>query len=444
MAQVTECFKQENNLLERIGWLIKLRWIAVVGVAIAVYFVSKILAISLPVFSIYSIVVILLICNALFAFFLARITNVSSKGNMPANRLANIQISLDLSCLAILIHFSGGVENPFIFYFIFHMIIASILLTARASFLQATYAIGLFIFIVYSEYFGFLPHYFLFGDPLYTLHDKTIYVFGVSFAFLSTLYIAVYMATSISSRLRRREVSLKEVNQLLVEKDRIKSEYVIRVTHDIKGHLAAIHSCIEPVTAGIIGALNEKQANLLHRADARVGKLLFFLKALLEITHIKLNEKVKMEHFSFKDMLTDIIEDVSSKAKDKNISLNCIMKPGVNVIMGHRGQLQEAIGNILANSIKYTPCNGSVDVTVGDKGNSIQVKIKDTGIGIPKSDLPRVFDEFYRASNAKAVEKDGTGLGLAIVRQIIKRHKGKVWVESELGEGSEFNIILPK
>lgn len=79
-----------------------------------------------------------------------------------------------------------------------------------------------------------------------------------------------------------------------------------------------------------------------------------------------------------------------------------------------------------------------------DKGNSILIQIEDTGIGIPKDELSKVFDEFYRASNAKEVERDGTGLGLSIAKQIVERHQGKIWVESEEGKGSSFSIELPK
>jgi signal transduction histidine kinase len=100
--------------------------------------------------------------------------------------------------------------------------------------------------------------------------------------------------------------------------------------------------------------------------------------------------------------------------------------------------------NILANAVKYTPCNGKIDIRVNDKGNTILIQIKDTGIGIPNDELPKIFEEFFRASNAKEIEKDGTGLGLSIAKQVIERHNGKIWVESEKGKGSTFSIELPK
>lgn len=435
----------EEDLIERIYWVIRLRWIAVAGVILSILFASLIIKLSLPVFPLYTIALILGIYNLVFLFLLIHIRKRESVNLFRiSNRIANLQISFDLTSLAALIHFSGGIENPFIFYFIFHMIIASILLSRRASFLQATFAVSLFCLIVILEYLGTLHHYCLVGFVTYNQHDHLIYIGGVSFVFISTLYIAVYMATSISGKLKQREKILEETNELLKEKDRIKSEYVLRVSHDIKEHLSAIQGCLEPVAGGITGELNPKQFDLIQRAVQRTTKLMFFVKALLEITRIKLSKEIKMDYFSFKDVHSEAIAYIALKAKDKNISVNSIIEPSIDRIRGAKEYIQETLTNLLANSVKYTPPNGRIDIKVSDKGNSILIEITDTGIGIPKDELPRIFEEFYRASNAKEVERDGTGLGLSIAKQIVERHQGKIWVESEEGKGSTFSIELPK
>lgn len=439
---VMPSFNPQEEFIERLYWLIKLRWIAVAGVNLTILFVSRTLKFALPVASLYTIAASLAVYNLIFYIFLSLLKFRSSP--LIANRIANAQISLDLLSLGILIHFSGGIENPFIFYFIFHMIIASILLSRRASYLQATFAALLFCFIVVLEFSGAIPHYPLNGFIVYNQYNNFMYIAGVSFVFISTLYIAVYMATSISAKLRQREKNLKEINEQLKEKDRIKSEYVLRVSHDIKEHLSAIQGCLEPVIGGLTGELNTKQADLIKRATKRTSKLMFFVRALLEITRIKLSKEIKMEPFSFKDALLESIEHISSKAKNKSIAINYVIDPNIDKIRGTREYIQETIVNLLANSVKYTPVNGRVDIEVSDKGNSILIKISDSGIGIPKDELPRIFQEFYRASNAKQVERDGTGLGLSIAKQIIERHNGRIWAESEEGKGSTFSIELPK
>lgn len=448
----------KDNLIERIYWLIRLRWIAVVAVVLVVFFTKRNLNIPLTVPPLYSIALLLGIYNLLFLICLNRINN-KTLANLPTyeiprlessgypliiNRIANVQISLDLLTLSALIHFSGGIENPFIFYFIFHMIIASILLSRRASFLQATFAAFLFCSMVGSEYFGILGHYCLGGFIILSPHDNPLYIGGVSFVFISTLYMAVYMATSTSSRLRERERSLKEANELLMEKDRLKSEYVLRVTHDVKEHLGAIRSCLEPVIAGITGTLNPKQVDLIQRASQRTGKLLFFVKMLLELTRIKLSREITMDYFPIEDTIKNAISRVEARSERKSISLNYTIEPGVGKIRGAQIYIEETIVNLLANSVKYTPRDGKINVSVKDKGNSILVEVSDTGIGIPGEELPKVFNEFYRAANARKVERDGTGLGLSMAKQVVERHRGEIWIESEEGKGTRISFTLPK
>jgi signal transduction histidine kinase len=433
-----------EGFIERIYWLIKLRWIAIFGLILTIAFARQTLHLSLHFPPLYYVSALLCLYNLAFFLWLNRIRE---KGEINlakmANWIANAQISLDLVCLITLIHFSGGIENPFIFYFIFHIIIASILLSRLASFLQASFSVLLFLLMVIFEYFGILPHYNLKELISNEQYLNPIYSFGSSFVFISTIYIAVYMATSISSKLREREKNLRQLNQLLEEKDRVKSEYVLRVTHDINQHLAAIQGCVELVETGFVGPLNEKQTDLLKRAKDRTGKLMAFVKALLKITHIKLIKKIEMEEFSIRKTIENAINFVDTKAKNKGISINCNIETVLDKLCGEQIYIEETITNILANAVKYTHNNGKVDISVKNDDNHILIQIADTGIGISEEDIPKVFDEFYRAKNAKALENDGTGLGLSIAKQVIERHNGRIWVESKIGVGSTFNIELP-
>ena len=435
----------QEGLIERIYWLIKLRWIAVIGVIFTVLFVEKIVDIPLWSLPLYVVAAVLGAYNLTFFLYLNQIKR-SNPPNLPAiaNRVANIQISLDLLILTTLIHFSGGIENPFIYYFIFHMIIASILLSRRASYLQATFAAVLFILMAGSEYFNFLGHYYLNGFVAYSLHTNKIYILGMSFVFISTLYLAVYMATSISVKLRQKEKTLREANLLLEEKDHIKSNYVLRVSHDVKEHLSAVQGCLDPVLQGLTGPLNLKQKDLIQRSSDRMGKLMFFVKALLEITRIKLSKEIEMDYFSLRKTVENAVNIVEAKARNKDISLNCNIDPTVDIIRGAQVYIEETIANLLANSVKYTPKGGKIELGIADRGECILIYISDTGIGIPRDEITHVFDEFYRARNAREWERDGSGLGLSIAKEVVERHKGKIWVESEEGKGSTFNILLPK
>ena len=112
--------------------------------------------------------------------------------------------------------------------------------------------------------------------------------------------------------------------------------------------------------------------------------------------------------------------------------------------MGHEFSIDEMITNLLFNAVKYTPENKTVHLEARGYDDHVQIDIADTGIGIPEDELANVFDEFFRASNARKSERDGTGLGLSIVKQIVERHAGKISVESRQGEGTKFTVTMPR
>lgn len=435
----------EERFIERIFWLIRIRWIAVFGIILTVFFTCRILRFSLPDYLLYAIAVIIGIYNLVFFFITAKIHKKRPDNSFQIiNTIANFQVAFDYTCLAILIHFSGGIENPFIFYFIFHMIISSILLARNAAFLQAAYAVALVYILITLEYFGILPHYCLREFILSDQHKNLVYIMGVFSVFMSTLFISMYMASSIVKRLRQYENRLAQANELLQENDRIKSEYVLRVTHDIKEHLAAIQGCLEPVITGITGELNAKQESLLSRALQRTEKLLFFVRALLEITRIKLSKHIEIKEFSLPGAIEAAVSLVEAKANEKHVLLNYDFDANVGLIKGAQIYIEETINNLLMNAIKYTPKYGKVNIFVRDKADKVLIEIIDTGIGIPPEEIPSLFEEFFRASNARELEQTGTGLGLAMAKQVILRHNGRIWVESKLNQGTKVSIELPK
>jgi two-component system sensor histidine kinase VicK len=151
-----------------------------------------------------------------------------------------------------------------------------------------------------------------------------------------------------------------------------------------------------------------------------------------------------MDFFSLKDTVSSTIESVKTKTEDKNITLSSGIEPTVDKVFGNQFSIEETITNLLLNSIKYTPTNGTVRVQAKDNGETALVEISDTGIGIPENEIDKVFDEFFRASNARKVERDGTGLGLSIAKQTIQRHGGNIWAESQEGKGTKIRFTLPK
>lgn len=436
-----------EELLCRMPWLIKLRWIGICGVFCTVTAIRFIFLVSIPLLPLYAGAIALILSN-LFYIFYARLVKQEKDLTIQRKKtlfFTNFQISIDLSILVFLIHFSGGLENPFIFYFIFHMIIASILLSSRAAYFQSTFVVGFLGTVVMLEYCNFLPHYHLDGFIPYEPYENIIYLVGTFLIFTSTLFLSVYMATSIVNQLRTRERELSIANEQLNEQDRRKSQYVWTVAHDIQSHLSTIQSCLKVTLNGLTGEISDKSREMVGRADERTLYLLHYTRDLLNLSRIKSTRELPKEELQLIEVVEKVIEGIKMRVTEKGLSL--IMEGATDLpsVYANRDEMEQLFLNLVVNAIKYTPCGGkvTVDCRPADEDGFIQASISDTGIGIPKDDLPHIFEEFYRAKNVQSVAGEGTGLGLSIVQQIIKDHNGKMWVESKEGEGTKLTFLLP-
>jgi signal transduction histidine kinase len=425
------------------SWILNLRWIAVIALFATPRVVRALFGLEVNTRVIYLVAALIAFYNLLLSLaFGTSGSAVVKPAWLKPRVLDNAQIMLDLFCLTALIHFSGGVENPFIFYFIFHVIISGIILRGLDAFFQTTAAALMFLALALGEYSGMLHHHAVTGYPAAGLYANGVYVAGVSVVFISTLYISFYMAASISKGLKEREEKLIVANKMLEENDIIKNEYVLRVSHDIKGHIAAIQSSIQPVMGGYAGELNEKQKNLLERADNRTEKLMQFVKALLNLTILKLKKSEQFEAFDLVKTTGAAVSFVTPAAKQKNISIVFSPEKKQFNVTGVASEIQATIIELLTNAVRYSPAGGRVTADVKASGDYAVIEVRDSGMGIPGDEMPRIFDEFYRAQNAKEADSSSSGLGLAMAKHVIEKHKGKIEVESELGEGTIFRIFM--
>lgn len=439
--------RKDIRLVKRTQWLIRHRWMAICAVIIATYITKNVIDVDVQENAIYGVVGFLVIEN-LFALFWLKYLLRCCPENIYRNVKYNInfQISTDLIALTAILHFSGGIENPFFLVYIFHMVIASILLSEFETYLQTTLALALFGLLIYFEYSGTLAH-FCIGKHQSLDHDLSkdaIYISRVYFIFTFTCYILVYLSSSMGKRMRNQEDGLTKALNKLKRQDEIKNEYVLRVTHDIKGHLAAIQTNLAVVTKEILGPIDKKQEEFINRAYNRTLKLTNFVKNLLALTQMRLSDKFEKEVFSLKNLIENIVESVKVNADNKNIRIVSNIDPSIDKIHGNELSIEEVISNIILNAIKYTPENGEIYIIASDKKDHVLIEVEDNGLGIPENELSQVFDEFFRGSNVKQIAEDSTGIGLSLVKQIIDRHNGEIWVESELGKGSKFIISLPK
>lgn len=318
------------------------------------------------------------------------------------------------------------------------------MLTTKESFLQTSFGLILLGSMTYLEYSHILQHYPLQGFVITNMYNNLTYLACTGFIFISTSYFVIYITRTIIKQSEKHEAAYLQANAKLKQRDKVKNEYVMRITHDIKGHITAIQSCISVLNEKLAGPLNPQQEDFVSRAHKRIQILNKFISDLLSITNRRLLQKSEKKYFSIKGSLEEIIKMVENSAQEKNISIIKNIDTSVDNIYGEPSSIEEVLSNLIQNAIKYSSAGKIVVINVKDKQENVLIEVIDNGIGIPEYEIPDIFNEFYRASNVRTAIKDGTGLGLAIAKHIVEDHGGKIWVESIENFGTTFYLLLKK
>ena len=254
-------------------------------------------------------------------------------------------------------------------------------------------------------------------------------------------YLAMASAMTADGRTVGRVCVLRDVTQLK-EIDTLKSDFVSTVSHDLRSPLTLMRGYATMLE--MAGTLNEQQKSYAKMIVQGVDNMAKLVNNLLDLGRIDFGVGLQVENIPVLDILERVTGSLQMHAKQKKISLGVeIPKDMPHAIEADQSLLHQAIYNLVENALKYTPDGGEVMIQLQTSPSALTFAIQDSGIGIPKSDLPRLFEKFYRGTNREALAQRGTGLGLAIVKSIAERHGGKVWVESELGKGSTFHLQVP-
>ena len=439
-----ETILKSTSLARRAYWLVKLRWLAVALLVSLTLLASEALKIDLQKQTLYSIAFGTFLYNITLYVLLGRVVRSKEKDVDGAiGRIITLQVSADLFILTAILYYSGSVENPFMLYFVFHMIIASMLLSPIMSYCQATLAVVLFGGLLGLEYLGLLRHHSLGIYGFSDLYQNEKFVLAVFSVFSSTMYIVVYMTTSIVRQLRKQQISYEHANSQLKQKDRYRNEYILHITHDLKSHLAAIKSCHDLLISGMVGLLPENHMDLVQRADHRASKCLSFMSTLLKLTKIRMTGQISRDHLPLKNVIFNALAAVDSKAQEKRIDIGYVFDLKTDQVYGNSLMLEDTVTNLLLNAVKYTSEGGRVRLTATERQEDTLLQITDTGIGIPEDEIDKVFSEFYRARNARQIERDGSGLGLSMAREVIERHGGAIWCDSD-SSGTVISFTIPK
>jgi signal transduction histidine kinase len=615
---------------------IRLRWIAAAGVLTATWILDNVLDVPAPTWPLYAIGLCLLAYNAICRWYLGRRfaypgrasgydydsllrfywRGLEREGITEAasfDRFVKVQLGLDWLAMILLVYLSGGVVSPLLFYFVFHLIIASILLSRRACYYFATLAALAVGMLALLQFLDILPHTSL-GFLTEPIHQNGLFVSAILLFFTSSLYLSVYLATTLTRNLRQRDeellrlqqrlsdayqlirtlydvtktvsstLNLEEVLNLVAQSaaeamqvkacaimlvadsgptvdtlatyglsdqylksrsidieenryirdtlssrrativsdtsrddrlpypeearaegiasilcapllirgvaegvicvysretgqfiesdaefllalasagatavenarayeavrtaDRAKSDFVRMVTHEFRSPLSAVQSMLRLMDMGIVGPLTEKQRELVERSQRRISLLLAMVNDLLELAAGKMAMlQGQKEEVNLGEIIVKVTELMHTRAEEKNLGFRVELPDEPLLLIGFKDGLERVVMNLVSNALNYTPSGGSVTVKAWSQEQQILFEVADTGIGIPAEALPRIFTEFYRAKNAKAMEVEGTGLGLVLVKDVVEQHGGQISVESVVDEGSTFRVSLPK
>jgi PAS domain S-box-containing protein len=231
----------------------------------------------------------------------------------------------------------------------------------------------------------------------------------------------------------------------LKELDKMKSEFIAMVTHELRAPIAAVEQQLTVILNKMAGEITEKQEQLLNRAKERTKGLLNLIKDLLDLSKIEAGKMVQYkERLSLQEVIQRVVDLMRVEAENKKLDLQFSSSPQVSLIHADRNSMEGIFMNLISNAIKYTPEGGKIWVTLGEEGGFVKATVSDTGIGLKKEDIPRIFDKFYRVKTTETRQIVGTGLGLSIVKSIVDAHLGSISVESEEGGGATFTVLFPK
>jgi PAS domain S-box-containing protein len=255
----------------------------------------------------------------------------------------------------------------------------------------------------------------------------------------------VYLATASSVIVENQPVGriciLRDVTRFK-ELDTLKSEFVATVSHDLRYPLTTMRGYATMLE--MVGELNEQQAGYVRKILAKVDEMTHLVTSLLDLGRIDAGVDLQPEMVPVQDVVERVIGGLQLQASQKQVVISSDISPhAIPLVEADYALLQQALHNLVENAVIYTEARGKVTVKVEPDKDQMVFSVCDTGIGIAPVDLPRIFEKFYRGGQKEAKKYQGTGLGLAIVKSIAERHKGHVWVESQLGKGSTFHMAIP-
>jgi signal transduction histidine kinase len=410
------------ELEERIRWFIRLRWLAVAGIVAAA---GTVVALGMAVSwrALLGLAGLLAGLNAVYVAL--------SRRSVPPLPFTWGQIVADLTVLTLALHVAGGVENPFAFFYVFHVIIAAILLPRGVSYFVAGLATLFFFAMAALEHTRTLPH----TELGFVRWESATYLAVASAVVASTLFSSSYLASTIMEGLRRKDEEMRRFNERLLQTEKLAAigQLAAGIAHELNTPLASI--------AGYAEELGE----IVRGGDGKIVQYTGVIRSQTErckgITQSLLNfarkSEIRVQAVDVNALVREAIDYLRFKKRAPELRIEADLGE-VPRVQADPGQLLQVFLSILINAADATQGGGRISVK-SRAGKDVQVVVTDTGAGIPEENLKKVFEPFFTTKEPG----QGTGLGLSLSYGIVKQMGGTIDLKSKVGEGTEVTISLP-
>jgi signal transduction histidine kinase len=231
----------------------------------------------------------------------------------------------------------------------------------------------------------------------------------------------------------------------LKELDKLKTEFLVTVSHELMTPLTAIKSLTYNLYRGVLGELDEKQKEYAQLIEENADRLENILRDILDFSKLEAGKiGLRKQDIDIRGVIKKVQRMMNPLAAQKGVSIKMNGGNSLPAVSVDPARMEEVLMNLVENAIKFTPAPGSIDIVTKEETDSVTVQVRDTGIGIPQEHLNKVFSQFTQFHREYGPGAQGTGLGLAIVKKLVEMHGGIIWVESKVKKGTTFTFTIPK
>lgn len=426
------------SLLSQIAWFNRLRLLVAASVIWLCALATHALGIVADPWPFYALGGALLAVDGLYILQFRRLQRQSLR---RIRRHVYLQIAVDLVVLTVLLHYSGGITNPLALFYLFHAFIAALVLSIPAAVLVAGASLGLLTALGCAERFGWLAHHSLQLGLTELDRIEPLGFWLMVFAHATTMAFSIYFVSTVLARLRRNEQQLLRLGRHLALSEKLASVGTLAagVSHEINNPIGVIANKVQILRYRVQDHdPPEKLLTELDVIDKHARRIAQITAGLLQFSR---EAPFELRPVDVVQLLREAADLVRVPFRTAEVELQCEARPLPDglLLRGSANHLLQVLINILLNAKDASP-RGAV-VTMDDQleDQELVLRIRDHGTGIPAEHLAKVFDPFF---TTKDVDK-GTGLGLAISHGIVERHRGRIEIETEVGRGTIFRIVLP-